>query len=225
MIRSHREASTVVDVLRASAEAGAEVEAYVEYEGPDPSLSNSRGDSRRSLTFGGLDAAADSVAAALADRGVRKGDVVALVLPSSIDYAVCYHAALRLGAVTSGVNPRLGTAERTSIFGRLGAAVTVTDGTVPVETMAVGGHVLERSEVAAAVTEAAAGRGRPLAGSPEARSVGSGRDRLDGRVDRDTEGRPVRPRQPACGRRRDRRAVGSSATAAYRPSRSPTSAT
>ena len=40
--------------------------------------------------------------------GVRKGDVVALLLPSSIDYAVCYHASLRLGAVTSGVNPRLG---------------------------------------------------------------------------------------------------------------------
>ena len=45
--------------------------------------------------------------------------MVALVLPSSIDYAVCYHAALRLGAVTSGVNPRLGSNERASIFGRL----------------------------------------------------------------------------------------------------------
>ncbi len=33
---------------------------------------------------------------------------MALLLPSCIDYAVCYHAALRLGAVTSGVNPRLG---------------------------------------------------------------------------------------------------------------------
>ncbi len=59
--------------------------------------------------------------ALLADRGVTKGDIVALLLPSSIDYAACYHGALRLGAVTSGVNPRLGDRERTSIFERLGA--------------------------------------------------------------------------------------------------------
>ncbi len=56
---NHREASTVVDVLRSAAADGADDEAFVEYEGPD--LSNS--ESRRSLTFGGLDAAADAVAA------------------------------------------------------------------------------------------------------------------------------------------------------------------
>jgi acyl-CoA synthetase (AMP-forming)/AMP-acid ligase II len=161
---NHRDASTVVDVLRAAAADGADAEAYVEYEGTDLSCSEARNESRRSLTFGGLDAAADAVAAVFADRGVAKGDVVALLLPSSIDYAVCYHAALRLGAVTSGVNPRLGIQERASIFSRLGAAVTVTDASVPAEIEAAAGHIIVRSEVAAAVndavSEAAAGRGR-----------------------------------------------------------------
>jgi acyl-CoA synthetase (AMP-forming)/AMP-acid ligase II len=63
--------------------------------------------------------------------------------------------------VTSGVNPRLGDNERASIFGRLDAKVTVADGSVPAETAAAPGDVLARSEVTAAVTEAATGRGRP----------------------------------------------------------------
>ncbi|MGO9342510.1 MAG: class I adenylate-forming enzyme family protein [Acidimicrobiales bacterium] len=151
----HREASTAVDVLRASAEDCADAEAYVEYKGA----------SRHSLTFGGLDAAADASAAAFADRGVTKGDVVALLLPSSIDYAVCYHAALRLGAVTSGVNPRLGENEKASIFGRLGAKVTVTETTGP-GAAAGTGNVIDRAEVSAAVSEAAAGRGRRAPGLP-----------------------------------------------------------
>src|SRR5580704_11624689 len=134
---------TVVGVLRASAEAGADDEAYLEYD--------AEGLSRHSLTFGALDAAADAVAALLAERGVKKGDVVALVLPSSIDYAVCYHAALRLGAVTSGVNPRLGRAERTSIFNRLGAVVTVAESRDPA-LAEERGRVIDRSEVSAAVS-------------------------------------------------------------------------
>ncbi len=151
---THREAETVVNVLRESADAGADREAYVEYD------AESTRTSRSSLTFGALDAAADSVAAVLADRGVTKGDVVALVLPSSIDYAVCYHAALRLGAVTSGVNPRLGGKERASIFNRLGAVVTVAESRDPALTEERG-HVICRSEVSAAVSEAATGRHQP----------------------------------------------------------------
>ena len=44
---------------------------------------------------------------------------------SSIDYAICYHAALRLGAITSGINPRLGSRETESIFQRTGSVVSV----------------------------------------------------------------------------------------------------
>jgi acyl-CoA synthetase (AMP-forming)/AMP-acid ligase II len=160
----HREASTVVDVLRAAAEDYADADAYVEHTGAVARGEDAENPTRHNITFGGLDAAADAVAAEFSDRGVHKGDVVALLLPSSIDYAVCYHAALRLGAVTSGVNPRLGENERNSIFGRLAAKVTVTDtvsdmcGPDPAPKDA--GNVIDRAEVSAAVSDAAADRGR-----------------------------------------------------------------
>ena len=96
------ELRTVVDVLRAAASVNADVEAYVE-----PATA---GTPRRALTFAAWDRAADGVAGRLAAAGVARGSVVCLVVPSSIDYMVCYAAAARLGAVTSGVNPRLGAA-------------------------------------------------------------------------------------------------------------------
>ena len=73
---------------------------------------------RRSLTFAQWDRAADGVAGHLARLGVAKGDVVCLLLPSSIDYAVLYAALLRLGAITSGINPRMGAGEVASIVER-----------------------------------------------------------------------------------------------------------
>ncbi|GAB4311600.1 MAG: long-chain fatty acid--CoA ligase [Promethearchaeota archaeon] len=47
----------------------------------------------------------DSLATALHDLGIRKGDVVALVLPNCIQYTVSYYAVVRLGAVVTGINP------------------------------------------------------------------------------------------------------------------------
>ena len=40
-----------------------------------------------------------------------QGDFVGLLLPSCIDYAVLYAALQRLGAITSGLNPRMGARE------------------------------------------------------------------------------------------------------------------
>ncbi len=64
---------TVVSVLREAASVNGDVEAYVE-----PAT---RGTTRRSLTFGAWDRAADGVAGLLAHHGVGKGDVVCLLLP------------------------------------------------------------------------------------------------------------------------------------------------
>ena len=94
------EHATVVDVLRAAARVNAGVEAYVE-----PAAD---GHARRALTFADWDRAADGVAGLLATHGVGPGTVVCLLLPSSIDYMVCYAAVARLGAITSGINLRLG---------------------------------------------------------------------------------------------------------------------
>lgn len=67
--------------------------------------------SARRLTFADWGARADGLAQVLIERGVRRGDVVALELPSGIDYAIAYQAVVRAGAVATGVNPRLGATE------------------------------------------------------------------------------------------------------------------
>ncbi len=123
---------TVVSVLREAARVNGGVEAYVE---------PSREGGRQSLTFAEWDRAAEGVAGHLSRLGVGKGDVVALLLPSCIDYAVLYGGLLRLGAIASGINPRMGTGEVTSILERAapvllvldpGAGVIPDPGTIPV---------------------------------------------------------------------------------------------
>jgi len=144
---------TVVSVLREAAHVNADAEAYVE---PGPAQ-------RSAMTFAEWDRAADGVAGYLAGRGVGKGDVVCLVLPSSIDYAVLYAAALRLGAITSGINPRMGAAEMTSIIERTRPLVIVADSggaTVP----AAPGDVVDKADVRRAWS------GPPPASWPELRS-------------------------------------------------------
>jgi acyl-CoA synthetase (AMP-forming)/AMP-acid ligase II len=111
---------TVVSVLREAAQRHGDLEAYVEPGRPG-------GPPRRSVTFGQWDRAADGVAGWLAGLGVVKGDVVALCLPSSIDYAVLYAALLRLGAITSGINPRLGQTEVASILRRAAPVLMLHD--------------------------------------------------------------------------------------------------
>jgi acyl-CoA synthetase (AMP-forming)/AMP-acid ligase II len=144
-------ASTVVDVLRAAAAANPQIEAYVEMADPgSPGVATAAADGRRRLTFAQWDAAADGVAGLLAAEGVAKGDVVCLLLPSSIDYAVCYQAAARLGAVTTGVNLRLGPAEQASITARTRPVVTVVDSElVPRSAVPPGaGRIVARSALA-----------------------------------------------------------------------------
>lgn len=138
-------------VLRDAGERMTDVEAYVEIATAGvPGVVPAGQDGRRRLTFGAWDQAADGVASLLAGHGVGKGDVVCLSLPSSIDYAVCYQAAARLGAVTSGVNLRLGVGERDSVFARSRPKVTVVNsaalGSAALPSDA--GHPIGRDELA-----------------------------------------------------------------------------
>jgi len=104
------------------------------------------------LTFGAWDAAADAVAAWLAGHGVGRGDIVALVLGACADFAVCYQAAMRLGAVTSPLNPRLGPREMASIFERTSPRVTVLDPALASVPPGSGtGQVLLRGDLAGVV--------------------------------------------------------------------------
>ena len=123
-----RRERTVIDVLDRVASEHAEVEAYV--------------DGGQRVTYGDLAARSAGVALVLRGLGVGRGDVVAIRLPSSIEYALVYLAALRLGAVATGINPRLGRREVEGILARARPAVTVVDGP------ASPGRSLSRSAVA-----------------------------------------------------------------------------
>ncbi len=101
-----------------------------------------------SLSFRALDEQARSVAAALRDRyGIGEGDVVALLLPSTVDYVVAYVAASMLGAITAGVNPRLTAPERTAIVERAAPALVLA--TAELADAAPAGVPIVRVEVAA----------------------------------------------------------------------------
>ncbi len=100
-------------MLEAAAAAHGDREAYVE-----PGART---------TYAGWIGRARSVATQFADLGVGKGDVVALWLPSGIDYATCYAAAAMIGAITTGLNPRLGRREIESILCQADPALIVAD--------------------------------------------------------------------------------------------------
>ena len=77
------------------------------------------------ITYAGWDALAERMARAFAARGIGRGDVVALLLPSTPLYPIAYLAAARLGAVTAGINVRYRRAEIEHLLRRSGAALLV----------------------------------------------------------------------------------------------------
>lgn len=98
------EFATVGEALLAAAEQFGHREAYVEGE--------------RRVTFAEWVRAAEGVAGELTARGVRPGDVVAIMLPPSVDYAIAYAAVALAGGVATGLNTRLGPNEVAAIFAR-----------------------------------------------------------------------------------------------------------
>jgi acyl-CoA synthetase (AMP-forming)/AMP-acid ligase II len=105
--------ATVLDVLDTVVASHGSHEAYVE------------GTLR--VTYQQWAATSVGVAQMFADLGVTRGSIVALHLPSCTDYAVCYLAALRLGAIVTGINPRLGRAETSGILAQCSPAVTIVE--------------------------------------------------------------------------------------------------
>jgi len=47
----------------------------------------------------------DSLASALHKLGIKKGDVVAFLMPNSFQYVISFYATVKLGAIATGVNP------------------------------------------------------------------------------------------------------------------------
>lgn len=104
----------------------------------------------RRTTYADLDRCSAGAATTLRDAGVTRGDVVALLLPSGPDYAIWYLAALRLGAIASGINRRLGPAERASILRRTEPRATIAPDGEDLPVDVAPGAVVTASAFAAA---------------------------------------------------------------------------
>lgn len=81
----------------------------------------------RTLTFERWWTQSSLLASELVEQGVRRGDVVVLLLPSGPEFAVGFLAAMRVGAIVSAVNPRLGREEIGHIVARCEPRLIITD--------------------------------------------------------------------------------------------------
>jgi len=57
------------------------------------------------MTYGELNAAADALAAALIEKGLKKGERVALIMPNCAAFVVSFFAILKAGGVVAATNP------------------------------------------------------------------------------------------------------------------------
>lgn len=86
-----------------------------------------------------VDRRADLVAAGLATRGVRRGDVVAWQLPNWWEASVLFHACWRIGAIAAPIHHRGGEALLTEVTSRLHPRVTLVAGDAPDDAIEVRG--------------------------------------------------------------------------------------
>ncbi len=65
----------------------------------------------RTMTYGELGALVRRAAAGFAERGMKKGDVLAIFSPNLLEYAVVFYAVISLGGTVSTINPLYTAAE------------------------------------------------------------------------------------------------------------------
>jgi len=66
---------------------------------------------KRQFTYKQFEAAVNRTAGTLAAKGIRKGDVVSLLLPNSVEYVIAYFACWQLGALAGPINSLLKSQE------------------------------------------------------------------------------------------------------------------
>ncbi len=81
----------------------------------------------RTLSYRELDALANALAGALAHRGVRQGDMVALMMPNRAEFAISYFALARLGAVAVPITTALKSEGLAYIFHQTEASIAVIE--------------------------------------------------------------------------------------------------
>jgi long-chain acyl-CoA synthetase len=77
----------------------------------------------RRFTYDAFGRAVNRAANMLDARGVKKGDVVSLLMPNSAEYVIAYFACFRLGALAGPVNSLLKSKEATYVIGNSEAKV------------------------------------------------------------------------------------------------------
>jgi acyl-CoA synthetase (AMP-forming)/AMP-acid ligase II len=97
---------------------------HAERLGHKPALID--GPSGRVLTYAQLADAVRRAATGLAQRGLRKGEVVAIYSSNCAEYAVVFHAVAALGAINTTVNPLYTTDELVTQLRDSGARFLVT---------------------------------------------------------------------------------------------------
>ena len=101
--------TNVADLVRRHAVAQGSAEALVQVR-----------PQRRALTWAELDAELDAVAAGYAEHGLRAGHRIGLAGPNSIDYVICYLAALRAGLVAVPLDTDAGPEARDALAAEIG---------------------------------------------------------------------------------------------------------
>ncbi|KPL86356.1 hypothetical protein SE16_13620 [Ardenticatena maritima] len=84
------------------------------------------GPTGRTITYTQLAQAVERVAAGLAARGLRKGDVVAVYSPNLPEYAIAFHGTLRAGGIVTTANPLYTVEELTHQLNDAGATFLIT---------------------------------------------------------------------------------------------------
>ena len=77
-------------------------------------------------------------AAWLREQQIGEGDVVALVLPATVEYLTIYLGAARIGAITAGINTRLTEHERAQLLTIARPSLVVDDSTVVPSAATIG---------------------------------------------------------------------------------------
>ena len=83
------------------------------------------GDER--LTYRELDVESDRVAAGLLGGGLVAGDVVALRLPTGLDYVIAYVGCSKAGVICAGINPSLAEPEQEALVEALSPSLVISD--------------------------------------------------------------------------------------------------
>ena len=82
----------------------------------------------RQITYKELNQAGNRLANAFAAHGIGRGDRVALYLPNIPEFAICYLAAVKIGAIAVSVNPMLKSDELKYLINDSGSKLLCTVG-------------------------------------------------------------------------------------------------